>query len=121
VKKIHICDTADEAYLVRSALLEEGIECEVVNEHLALAYGGIPPNIDTLPAVVLAHDEDAARAKEVVDLFLQRSGGRKAGAAGETPAPTGVSVELILIGAVLLLTIVLAAAWILARGGAPRT
>ncbi len=116
MKKVHIADTAAEAHLVLTALEEDGIEAEVVNENLVLAMGEIPPNVDTLPAVLISRDEDEARANEVVDRFLQRRRAGKAGGPKPAPeAPSGLTTELVLIGIAALLAILLTALFVATR------
>lgn len=69
---IYLAGTLDQAYLLRNALLEEGIFAYVTNDHLYVA--GDPCGLPTAPRVVV-HESDADDARQIA-LDFEQSGRR---------------------------------------------
>ena len=73
--KVYIADSIPDAHLVSSLLKSHGIANRVINENLTAAYGEIPPNMDTSPAVCILDDE---RHEEALTILAENIKGFKA-------------------------------------------
>ena len=60
-----------QAHLLRGILENEGIEAAVFGESLFSVRGEAPITTETLPIVAVAHEKDAARAREIAEAFDQ--------------------------------------------------
>ncbi|MHC5039986.1 MAG: putative signal transducing protein [Planctomycetota bacterium] len=112
MKKIFFSENPAELHLLKGKLEEGGIEVSIENENIAPLLGSVPANTETLPTIVLIHDEDYEKAQSILKEYMER-GGTRLISIKETRCPLcqmediGYSTNTTLAGAVVILFAIL--------------